>query len=212
MKQVSAIEQILDILAQLYPQAGTELHFHSTYELLVAVVLSAQCTDQRVNIVTSQLFAEYPTPQDIAALTVEELEKEIHSVGLYHSKAKNIKALTDRLLENYGGEVPADFEELLKLPGVGRKTANVVRAVGFNLPGLGVDTHVHRVATRLGLTSGKSPEVTEQDLKALIPPVKWGDAHHLFIFHGRRVCKARKPDCMTCALRTLCPMGKEVEG
>ncbi len=199
------IQKILDILEQLYPQAETELHFHSVFELLIAVVLSAQCTDKRVNLVTERLFSKYPTVEAIASLPLETLEEEIRTVGLYHSKAKNIQALCRMLLEDHGGEVPSDFDALLKLPGVGRKTANVVRAVGFQLPGLGVDTHVHRVATRLGLTDGSSVSKTEQDLKAMIEPEKWGKAHHLFIFHGRRVCKSRQPNCAACALSFGCP-------
>ena len=203
------IDEILSTLTQLYPQADTELHFHSVFELLIAVVLSAQCTDKRVNLVTASLFQKYPTAEAIASLPLETLEEEIHSVGLYHSKAKNIQALCRMLLKDYQGEVPSEFEELVKLPGVGRKTANVVRAVGFKLPGLGVDTHVHRVSARLGLTDGSSVLKTEQDLKAMIAPEKWGDAHHLFIFHGRRLCKARQPGCDRCALKALCPYGME---
>ncbi|NLO21601.1 MAG: endonuclease III [Syntrophomonadaceae bacterium] len=199
------IKQILDLLLQEYPEAGTMLEFNSRFELLVAVILSAQTTDAQVNRVTAGLFQRHTTPQEFADLDLESLEELVKAVGLYKSKAKNIQAMSKKLIQEYGGEVPAEMDELIKLPGVGRKTANVVLAVGFGLPGLGVDTHVHRVANRLGLVSSKNPDETEKELKALIPQEMWSKSHHLFIWHGRRVCKARTPQCGQCVLDPLCP-------
>lgn len=195
---------ILDRLDKEYPDADTMLTFHSVFELLIAVVLSAQSTDEQVNRVTAKLFAAYNQPQDFAAMDIETLEQYIKGVGLYRNKAKNIKELALILIDKYAGQVPAEFEELMKLPGVGRKTANVILAVGFKKPGLGVDTHVQRVANRLGLVNEKNPEKTEAALKKIIPENRWGQAHHLLIFHGRRVCKARKPLCAECVLEDLC--------
>lgn len=195
---------ILDRLNQEYPDADTMLHFGSIFELLIAVVLSAQSTDEQVNRVTEKLFARYNKPADFAALDVKTLEQYIKGVGLYHNKAKSIKALASIIMEEYSGQVPSEFEELLKLPGVGRKTANVIVAVGFKKPGLGVDTHVQRVANRLGLVKEKSAEKTEIALKKIIPIDWWTKAHHLLIFHGRRVCKARKPLCSACVVNDLC--------
>jgi len=195
---------ILERLNQEYPDADTMLHFDSIFELLIAVILSAQSTDKQVNKVTEKLFARYNTPADFAALDIETLEQYIKGVGLYHSKAQNIKTLASMIMEKYSGQVPSELEELLKLPGVGRKTANVVLAVGFKKPGLGVDTHVHRVANRLGLVAEKSPEKTEIALKRIIPVDWWIKAHHLLIFHGRKVCKSRKPLCSACVVNDLC--------
>ncbi len=198
------IDEMLDLLLQEYPDAGTMLVFSSRFELLVAVILSAQSTDAQVNRVSAELFKRYKTPESLAALSLSELEDIIQGVGLHKSKAKNIKAMAEKLIKEYNGQVPADFNELLKLPGVGRKTANVVLAVGFNQPGLGVDTHVHRVANRLGLVNTKNADKTEKELKALIPQELWSKSHHLFIWHGRRVCKARRPRCRECVLEELC--------
>lgn len=195
---------ILEKLAGEYPDAGTMLKYNSLYELLVAVILSAQSTDEQVNKVTEKLFARYNTPYDMASLEIEELEEMIRQVGLYKSKAKSIKGMAEILIAEYNGKVPDSMEELLKLPGVGRKTANVVLAVGFDKPGLGVDTHVHRVTNRIGLVKTKNPVMTEMNLKELIPVDNWGKAHHLFIFHGRKVCKARKPECSRCVIKDLC--------
>lgn len=194
----------MDILEEAYPEAGTRLHFGSVYELLLAVVLSAQSTDEQVNQVTQKLFQKYSTPEQIAALPVEQLEQHIKGVGLFRNKARHIKALSQILAERYGGEVPHSFEELVNLPGVGRKSANVVMAVGFDLPGLGVDTHVHRVSNRLGLVDAKQSHHTEAGLKAQIPRKRWGKAHHLLISHGRTICKARAPQCASCPVESLC--------
>jgi endonuclease-3 len=198
-------QKILDILQDAYPQAGTRLNFQSPFQLLVAVVLSAQSTDEQVNQVTKRLFSQYSTPQGMAYLPMEELQELIKGVGLFRNKARHIKALSEILIEKYGGEVPHTFEELIELPGVGRKSANVVMAVGFGLPGLGVDTHVHRVSNRLGLVDAKQPHQTEAGLKAQIPRQRWGQAHHLLISHGRAVCKARSPQCSFCPLESMCP-------
>lgn len=188
-----------------YPNAGTMLAFGSIFELLVAVILSAQTTDAQVNRVTSELFKKHKTPEDYDGLAQDELEDMIKSVGLYKSKARNIRAMARKIIEEYSGQVPAGLDELIKLPGVGRKTANVVLAVGFKQPGLGVDTHVLRVANRLGLVQAKTAEKTERALKSLIPQEMWGASHHLFIWHGRKICKARKPLCQQCVLEELCP-------
>lgn len=200
-------DRSLKIIKQLqaaYPDARPMLTFSSRFELLVAVVLSAQSTDEQVNRVTAALFKRAHTPADFAALDLTELEEQIKGVGLYRNKAKHIKNLSIMLLEKYAGEVPGDFEALITLPGVGRKSANVVLSVAFNLPGLGVDTHVQRVTNRLGLVQGKNPDQTEKALKALIPVELWSISHHLFIFHGRQVCKARHPDCATCCVEEDC--------
>jgi len=199
------VQKILDILREAYPQAGTRLKYQNPFQLLIAVVLSAQSTDEQVNQVTSDLFSKYSTPQEMAAVPLEELQELIKGVGLFRNKARHIKELSAILVEKYGGEVPREFNELIKLPGVGRKSANVVMAVGFGLPGLGVDTHVHRVSNRLGLVDAKQPHKTEAGLKALIPRKRWGEAHHLLISHGRAICKARSPQCGSCPLEEICP-------
>lgn len=196
--------KIMDLLQAEYLDAGTLLKYSTLFELLAAVVLSAQSTDEQVNRVTSVLFEKYNTPEKLAALEISELEEIIKGVGIYRNKAKNLKELASVIRDKYQGEVPDDFNELLQLPGVGRKTANVIMAVGFKQPGLGVDTHVHRVANRLGLVNSKTPEQTEKALKQIIPRDGWSQAHHLLIFHGRRVCKARKPQCDDCVLEKLC--------
>ncbi|MGE5391006.1 MAG: endonuclease III [Deltaproteobacteria bacterium] len=196
--------RILDQLSMLYPEAGTRLVFSSIFELLVAVVLSAQSTDEQVNRVTANLFKVADTPSKMASLELAELEDLIRGVGIYRNKARHLKDMVMMLVERYAGRVPDSFEELMKLPGVGRKSANVVMAVGFNSPGLGVDTHVQRVAYRTGLVSGKRNETSELELKKQIPPERWGEAHHLLIYHGRNTCKSRKPDCRNCVLEDDC--------
>ena len=197
-------EIIIKKLDNLYPEADTQLIFNNTYELLVAVMLSAQCTDKRVNVVTAELFKEYNTPEKMLTLTQEELEKKIFSCGFYKNKAKNILAASQILVSNYSGEVPGDWEALRKLPGVGRKTANVVAAVGFGIPAIAVDTHVFRVSNRIGLTRAKDELHTELQLQKLIPKEQWLKVHHLIIWHGRYCCDARKPKCSTCILAEDC--------
>ncbi len=198
------IKKILKLLMAEYPDAQTMLVFNSRFELLVAVILSAQSTDVQVNRVTAELFKKYKNPEDMAAISLSELEHLIKGVGLYKSKAKNTKAMAEILINQHNGQVPAEFDQLMQLPGVGRKTANVILAVGFNQPGLGVDTHVHRVANRLGLVDTKNAHKTEKELKELIPQELWSQSHHLFIWHGRRVCKARNPMCEQCVVKELC--------
>ncbi len=195
----------LSRLAEVYKDEGTMLHFTSPFTLLVAVILSAQCTDKRVNVITARLFPRLDSPAKMAELTLGEMEAEIRDCGLYKAKAKNLLGMCHMLLENYGGEVPKDFDELVKLPGVGRKTANVVRSVCWGYPAIAVDTHVFRVANRLKLAPGTTPLEVEQGLMKAIPKKDWSDAHHWLIWHGRRVCTARKPQCETCFLHDICP-------
>jgi endonuclease-3 len=199
------IKQVLERLHQEYPQAGTRLKWNSVFELLVATILSAQTTDNQVNHITATLFKHYNKPQDFAALTPEELEPWIKGCGLYRNKAGFIIEASRMIMDRFAGKVPDTLEELLELPGVGRKTANVILSVGFGKPGLAVDTHVQRVTSRLGFTTGDNPDHTELRLKSLIPPEDWGMAHHLFIWHGRSLCRSRKPRCRQCPLSDLCP-------
>ncbi len=196
--------EVLSELARLYPDAKPALEFRSPYELLVAVILSAQCTDERVNKVTRVLFEKHAAPRDMLSLSQEELEKYIYSCGFYHNKAQHILSATRDILEKFGGEVPATLEDLRTLAGVGRKTANVVYAVAFGGDAIAVDTHVFRVSNRLGLAHANTPEKTEQQLMAAIPKDDWSKAHHWLIFHGRRVCHSQKPDCANCTLAKKC--------
>ena len=195
----------LKILEETYRGAIPELKFGSVFELLVAVILSAQCTDKRVNQVTAILFPIANTPQKILKLGQAELEKIIKPCGYFHAKAKHIIGTSKMLLENYGGEVPKDFDELIKLPGVGRKTANVVSSVAFKNPAIAVDTHVFRLANRMKLAEGTTPLEVEMGLQKIIPREKWSDAHHWLIWHGRMICKARNPKCSECPLKKVCP-------
>lgn len=192
-------------LSEVYKNDGTMLHFTSPFTLLVAVILSAQCTDKRVNVITNRIFPRLDTSAKMASLTQSQLETEIHDCGLYKAKAKNLLGMCRMLLSDYHGEVPKDFDELVKLPGVGRKTANVVRSVAFGYPAIAVDTHVFRVANRLKLAAGTTPLEVEKGLQKAIPKEDWSAAHHWLIWHGRRVCHARKPDCETCFLQNVCP-------
>lgn len=192
-------------LSEVYKNDGTMLHFTSPFTLLVAVILSAQCTDKRVNVITNRIFPRLDTPAKMVFLTQSQLETEIHDCGLYKAKAKNLLGMCRMLLSDYHGEVPEDFDELVKLPGVGRKTANVVRSVAFGYPAIAVDTHVFRVANRLKLAAGTTPLEVEKGLQKAIPKEDWSAAHHWLIWHGRRVCHARKPDCETCFLQNVCP-------
>lgn len=196
--------EILCELEKLYPQAAPALHFNSTYELLVAVILSAQCTDERVNKVIAELFKEYNTPQKMLTLSQQELEKRIFSCGFYRNKAAHILSASRDIIEKFGGQVPADHAALKTLAGVGQKTANVVYAVAFGGDAIAVDTHVFRVSNRLGLAHATTPEKTELQLNAAIPKDMWSRAHHWLIFHGRRVCHSQRPDCANCTLKTWC--------
>ena len=193
------------ILGEVYKDTKPALIFRNPFELLIAVILSAQCTDKRVNVTTARLFQKAATPAAILSMGLGALEEEIRDCGLFRNKAKNIMATCQILCEQYGGEVPADFRKLQELPGVGRKTANVVMSVGFGAPAIAVDTHVFRVANRLKLAVGDTPLAVEQGLMKAIPKEKWSAAHHWLIWHGRNVCKARKPLCGACPLAEVCP-------
>jgi len=202
-------EQVRAITAELrrlYPDARTSLNFTNPLELLIATQLSAQCTDERVNIVTVDLFKKYRSVEDYATVSQEELEQDIRSTGFYRNKAKNIRAASQRIITNYGGEVPRTMEDLLTLPGVARKTANVVLGNAFGIiVGFVVDTHIGRLARRFGWTTNEDPVKVEQDLMKLIPQQDWLDLSHLMIYHGRAICLARKPLCGKCTLAKLCP-------
>ena len=197
-------DKILAELKNLYPDARPALHYNSPYELLVAVILSAQCTDERVNKVTEVLFKEHNTPEKMLGLTQEELEKYIYSCGFYRNKAAHILSASRDIVEKFGGEVPSAHDDLKKLAGVGQKTANVVYAVAFGGDAIAVDTHVFRVSNRLGLAHANTPEKTEEQLKEIIPKSEWSKAHHWLIYHGRRVCHSQRPDCVNCTLKNLC--------
>lgn len=197
-------EKILEELARLYPDARPALKYKSPYELLVAVILSAQCTDERVNKVTEELFKEHATPAAMLTLSQEELEKYIFSCGFYHNKAAHILSASADIINKFGGEVPRDFEELKSLAGVGQKTANVVWSVAFGGDAIAVDTHVFRVSNRLGLACAGMPLKVEEDLKKAIPKSDWSKAHHWLIYHGRRVCHSQRPDCENCTLKGYC--------
>ncbi|WP_290588571.1 endonuclease III [Alicyclobacillus sp.] len=191
-------------LEEAYPDAKCALNFSNPFELLIATMLSAQSTDARVNQVTARLFQKYRTPEDYAGLTPEILQEDIKELGLFRAKAEHIIAASRMLLEKYHGEVPASVEELVKLPGVGRKTANVVVSNAFGIPAIAVDTHVQRVANRIGIANSMNPEMTERQLCQRIPQKLWTQAHHWLIHHGRRVCSARKPKCDICPVASFC--------
>ncbi len=197
--------RIVRTLAQLYPDARCALDYENPLQLLIATILSAQCTDVRVNLVTPGLFARYPTTEAFATAEPSELEKAIQSTGFFRNKARSILACCQELVKYHGGQVPGTMEELVQLPGVGRKTANVILGNAFETPGITVDTHVGRLSRRLGLTTETDPEKVERDLMALLPSKEWTLFSHRMIYHGRQVCQARKPNCATCALATLCP-------
>jgi len=202
--------KILDYLKNRYPNPVPKLEFNSNYQLLVAVILSAQCTDERVNKVTKELFKDHGTPESMLNLSSEQLERAIYSCGFYHNKAKHILSATRDIIQKHGGEVPADFNELRKLAGVGQKTANVVWSVAFNGDAIAVDTHVFRVSNRLGLANANTPNKVEEQLKEIIPKNRWSESHHFLIFYGREVCSARKPKCSECELSSYCKYYKEV--
>lgn len=198
------IPEILDRLETMHPEAACALDFGTRFQLLSAVMLSAQTTDVSVNKVTPVLFAKYPTPEAMAEADPSDVQEIIKTIGLYKNKSKNIVALSKILVSDFGGEVPGNFDDLVKLPGVGRKTANVVLAEGFGEARIAVDTHVFRVSNRIGLTSAKTPDGVEDMLMERLPKDQWIRAHHLIIFHGRKVCHARKPDCENCLLADRC--------
>lgn len=200
-------QEILRILDPLYPNEKTALRYSNAFELLVATILSAQCTDERVNSVTKVLFQKCKTPSDFVNIPLSELEELIRPTGFYKNKAKAIKACSQAILERYGGQVPSNMEELLTLPGVGRKTANVVLGAVFDVPGIVVDTHVRRLAMRLGLSGSKDPDHIERELEQLLDPAHWRRFSDVLIYHGRAVCKARNPNHDICPVRELCPSG-----
>ena len=198
------VDKILTLLKQTHPDAKPELNYTDAYELLVAVILSAQCTDKRVNQVTPNLFKIYPTVEAMSNADILEVEEIIKSCGFYHNKARSIVSACKKIVTDFGGQVPQTRELLMSLPGVGRKTANVVYSVAFGGDAIAVDTHVYRVSRRLGLATGETPEKVEEDLCKVLPQKEWSLAHHLLIFHGRRVCKAQRPLCDECRLKEFC--------
>ena len=195
-------------LAMEYPEAICELDHTNAFQLLVATILSAQCTDARVNMVTPALFRRYPTPDQLAAANPADVEELIRSTGFYQNKTRNLLGMAHALLDRFGGEVPTDLGDLVTLPGVGRKTGNVVRSVAFGLPGLPVDTHVGRLAKRLGLTVEDDPVKVEHELNSFLPRSEWGDFSLRTILHGRRVCDAKNPKCGSCVLEDICPSSR----
>jgi endonuclease III len=198
-------DQVRPALAQLYPDAYCALKHEDPLQLLVATILSAQCTDVRVNMVTPALFARYPNAEAFANANIKQLEKMIQSTGFFRNKAKNIKECCKIIVSEYDGQVPGTLDELVQLPGIGRKTANVVLGDAFGVPGITVDTHVLRLSRRLGLTKHTNPEKVERDLMKLIPQAEWTIFSHRLIFHGRQVCFARKPNCEACKMNSFCP-------
>lgn len=210
MEDQSLIQGIVTQLEQLYPKASLELVFKNPFELLIAVILSAQCTDERVNQVTRKLFQLYPTPEALAGAPLENLEDIVRPTGFYRNKAKAVKGCAERLVQDHGGQVPKTMEALVRLPGVGRKTAAMVLGNAYGLQeGIAVDTHVLRVSQRLGVTREKAPEAVESRLMALVPRDKWTWFSNALILHGRRVCTARKPSCLSCALAQWCAYARE---
>ncbi|MGE7882541.1 endonuclease III [Bacillus sp. NPDC094077] len=210
MLNKTQIRYCLDTMADMYPEAHCELIHDNPFELVIAVALSAQCTDVLVNKVTKNLFQKYKTPEDYLSVSLEELQQDIRSIGLYRNKAKNIQKLCRMLLDDYNGEVPRDRDELTKLPGVGRKTANVVVSVAFGIPAIAVDTHVERVSKRLAICRWKDSVLeVEKTLMKKVPMDEWGVTHHRMIFFGRYHCKAQRPQCEECRLLEVCREGKK---
>ncbi|HFK1736933.1 MULTISPECIES: endonuclease III [Bacillus] len=210
MLNKTQIRYCLDTMADMYPEAHCELVHDNPFELVIAVALSAQCTDVLVNKVTRNLFQKYKTPEDYLSVSLEELQQDIRSIGLYRNKAKNIQKLCRMLLDDYNGEVPSDRDELTKLPGVGRKTANVVVSVAFGIPAIAVDTHVERVSKRLAICRWKDSVLeVEKTLMKKVPMDEWGVTHHRMIFFGRYHCKAQRPQCKECRLLEVCREGKK---
>lgn len=200
----SKVKEILRILGEKYPNPKPALNFSNPFELLIATILSAQTTDKQVNKITEKLFKKYPRPEDYARLSPEVLAQDLQGIGLHNNKSRHVIKTCQILLEKYRGEVPVDRQALEELPGVGRKTANVVLSNAFAIPAIAVDTHVFRVSKRLGLSDGKDVLKTEKDLEKKIPKKLWSDAHHWLIFHGREICQARKPLCDQCQLVAHC--------
>ncbi len=212
MDKEDKAKRVLAVLKKAFPRAKTELNFKTPLELLVATILSAQCTDRKVNAVTPELFSRFRTPEDYATVDTAEIERYIGSINFYKNKARSIKLCCKRLVEEFGGRMPRSIEEMTRLPGVGRKTASIVLAEAFGIPALAVDTHVKRVAQRLGLASGDKPDDIEEELKGLVPEKDWRSVTNLFILHGRRVCRAKNPLCGECGLREFCEYYKTKGG
>ena len=208
MPATSKQKEMLERLREVYKDEGSALNFRNPYELLVATILAAQCTDARVNLITEELFRRFPDAETLAAAETCEIEDYIKTCGLFRNKAKSLSQSARKLVEDYGGQVPHTMEELLTLPGVGRKTASVVLAFGFGIPAIPVDTHVKRVANRLGFAHSDDPVEVEMELRKRIKKEDWIESHHWLIWHGRRVCKAQKPRCSECVLSDLCPSAK----
>jgi endonuclease-3 len=204
-KKKERVKRIFEILDPVYTRDKTALRHRTPFQLLISTILSAQCTDKQVNEVTKTLFIKYKTPQDYLAAPITELEEDIRSTGFYKNKTKSIKGCSQGLIDFYSGEVPSSMEELIKLPGVGRKTANCVLGAAFDIPGVVVDTHVKRLSHRLGITDNKNPDDIEKDIEKLIPKERWRRFSDLLIYHGREICKARKPDHARCVVLRLCP-------
>ena len=204
-KKKERIKHIFDILDPLYTREKTALKYRTPFQLLISTILSAQCTDRQVNSVTRTLFEKYKNPQDFINAPIAELEDDIRPTGFFRNKAKSLKGCTQGLVDHYGGEVPSTMEELVKLPGVGRKTANCVLGAAFDVPGVVVDTHVKRLSLRLGLTENQNPDKIEKDIGELLPTDRWRRFSDILIYHGRDVCKARKPDHDRCPVFNLCP-------
>jgi endonuclease III len=197
--------QVVRLLKKQYPDAKCALNYENPLQLLIATVLSAQCTDVRVNMVTPALFERYPSAEAFAEADPRELETAIQSTGFFRNKARNIRACCQQIVAEHGGQVPGTMEQLVKLPGIGRKTANVILGNAFDVPGITVDTHVSRVSYRLGLTKHTNAEKIERDLMEVIPKKEWTIFSHRMIYHGRQICHARKPKCVVCVLNTICP-------
>ena len=204
------IKNIVKLLKEMYPDATCSLDFTTPFELLVAVCLSAQCTDERVNKTTPSIFAKYKTPKDFSNATLEELEELVHPCGFYKNKSKNLKAAANKILDDFNGEVPQTIEELIQIPGVGRKSANVIMLEAFNNPqGIAVDTHCKRIANRLALSTESDPVKIEQDLCRIIPKEHWKDINHILMWHGRNLCTSQNPKCEKCKLKKYCKYQKE---
>lgn len=204
MNRKQAVE-IFELLKKQYPDAKCSLDFNTPFEMMVAVTLSAQCTDERVNKVTAEFFPKYNTPKAFADMPLEDIENLIHSCGFYKNKAKNLKLASQKILTEFNGEVPQTMEELMSIPGVGRKSANVIMLEAFNNPqGIAVDTHAKRISNRIGFSNAKEPQKIEQDLLKLFPKKYYYDANHILIWHGRNTCKSQKPNCENCCIKHLC--------
>ena len=211
MKKRNEAIKIIEILKEYYPDATCSLDFETPFQMMIAVMLSAQCTDERVNKTTPELFEKYGTPEKLANINLDELEKIIHPCGFYKNKSKNIKACSQKLLDDFDGIVPEDMEKLQSLPGVGRKSANVIMLEAFHNPqGIAVDTHAKRISNRIGFSDENEPEKIEKDLLKQIPSEYYYDVNHLLVWHGRKICDSRKPKCDECPIKTYCNYAKSI--